>query len=177
MDLRHVWTIRFRRRRLWLILVIRNYFRDDYRRFDYFLFPEFSELINDDTVWINVRFATVYHLMNTCYYAMWWYMSLYMMLILMLLINASDLWMHDFDDDELLVMFCIMQIWCDDIFILMWINYSDVGFMPILTSDDGVFVLCYFIVESHALHKRRGLSCQAMMAFMPSDDGFYAERR
>src|ERR1044072_2019948 len=76
--------------------------------------------------------------------------------------------MHDFDDDELLVMFCIMQIRCDDIFILMWINYSDVGFMPILTSDDGVFVVCCFIVESHTLHKRRVLLCRAMMGFMPS---------
>ena len=79
--------------------------------------------------------------------------------------------------DEFISDVCIMQLWCDDIFILFWINYGDVGFMPILTSDDGVFVLCCFIVESHTLHKRRGLSCQAMMAFMPSDDGFYAERR
>src|ERR1051325_1250542 len=66
-----------------------------------------------------------------------------------------------FDDDELLVMFCIMQIWCDDIFILIWINYGDVGFMPILMSDDDVFVLCCFIVDSHTLHWRRGLLCQA----------------
>src|ERR1044072_7530975 len=66
---------------------------------------------------------------------------------------------------------------CDDIFVLFWINYGDVGFMPIWMSDDVVFVLCCFIVESHTFHKRRGLLCQAMMAFMPSDDGFYAERR
>ena len=70
-----------------------------------------------------------------------------------------------FDDDELLVIFCIMQIWCDDIFILFWINYGDVGFMPILMSDDDVFVLCCFIVESHTLHCRR-------WAFMPSDEAF-----
>ena len=80
-----------------------------------------------------------------------------------------------FDDDELLVMVCMMQILCDDIFILMWINYGDVGFMPILMSDDDVFVLCCFIVESHTFHKRRGLLCQAMMAFMPSEDRLYAK--
>ena len=70
---------------------------------------------------------------------------------------------------------CIMQLGCDDIFILFWINYGDVGFMPIWMSDDDVFVLCCFIVESHTFHKRRGLLCQAMMAFMPRDDGFYAK--
>ena len=63
------------------------------------------------------------------------------MIILMLLINASDLWMHDFDDDELLVMFCIMQMWCDDIFICMWINYGDVDFMSIVMGDDDM-LLC-----------------------------------
>src|ERR1051325_10238630 len=73
--------------------------------------------------------------------------------------------MHYFDDDELYVTFCIMQIYCDDIFILTWINYGDVGFMPILISDDDVFVLYCFIVESHTLHWRR-------WAFMPSDEAF-----
>ena len=63
------------------------------------------------------------------------------MIILMLLMNASDLWMHDFDDDELLVMFCIMQMWCDDIFICMWINYGDVDFMSIVMGDDDM-LLC-----------------------------------
>src|ERR1051325_5641830 len=97
--------------------------------------------------------------------------------------------MLDFDDDELLVMFCIMQIWCDDIFILFWINYGDVGFMPILMSDDDVFVLCcllsshiHCIGDDGLLCQATGLLCQvtrllcqvtrllcqATMSFMPS---------
>ena len=61
------------------------------------------------------------------------------------------------------------------IFILMWIIYGDVGFMPILMSDDDVFVML-FLLSSH-IHcigdegfyvKRRGLLCQATMGFMPS---------
>ena len=65
------------------------------------------------------------------------------------------------DDDELLVMFCIMQLLCDDIFIFMWINYGDVGFMPILMSDDDVFV-CVVLLSSH-IHfiGDNGLLCQA----------------
>src|ERR1051325_12251545 len=77
--------------------------------------------------------------------------------------------------DEFIDDVCIMQLGCDDIFILFWINYGDVGFMPIWMSDDDVFVLCCFIIESHTLHKRRGLLCQAKrllcrakIGFMPS---------
>src|ERR1051325_2192387 len=67
---------------------------------------------------------------------------------------------------------CIMQLRCDDIFILFWINYGDVGFMPILVSDDGVFVLCCFIVESHTLHWQRWAFMPSDEAFMPSDEAF-----
>ena len=71
-----------------------------------------------------------------------------------------------------LVMFCIMQICGDDIFILFWINYGDVGFMPILMSDDDVFVLCCFIVQSHTLHWRRWAFMPSDETFMPSDEAF-----
>ena len=81
-----------------------------------------------------------------------------------------------------LVMFCIMQIWCDDIFILMWINYGDVGFMPI-SWGMMMFLCCVVLLSSHihfiseeGFHaKRWWLLCQAMMAFMPREDRLYAK--
>src|ERR1051325_1168347 len=55
---------------------------------------------------------------------------------------------------------------CDAMTCLFDVNkYGDVEFMSIVMSDDDVFVLCGFIVESHTLHWRR-------WAFMPSDEAF-----
>jgi hypothetical protein len=52
-------------------------------------------------------------------------------------------------------------------------KYGEVDFMSIVTSDDDM-LLCGLYFESHTFHKRRGLLCQAMKAFMPSEDGLYA---
>ena len=69
--------------------------------------------------------------------------------------------------DEFISDVWIMQLWCDDIIILFWINYGDVGFMPILMSDDDVCVVLFdYRVTYIALATRD---------FMPSDDGLYAK--
>ena len=84
--------------------------------------------------------------------------------------------------DEFIGDVCIMQLWCDDIFILFWMNYGDVGFVPIWMSDD--VVLCCVVLLSSHIHciseegfyaKRRGfyakrwwLLCRAKIGFMPS---------
>ena len=53
-------------------------------------------------------------------------------------------------------------------------NYGDVGFMPILMSDDDVFVVLFYCRVTYI-----ALATKAFMpsdeAFMPSDDGLYAK--
>ena len=46
--------------------VIRNVFCDDYSCLTNFPYLGFGELIDNDAVWINIMFVTVYLLMNTC---------------------------------------------------------------------------------------------------------------
>ena len=65
---------------------------------------------------------------------------------------------------------------CDVMTCLFDMNkYGDVDFMSIVMSDDDVLIVWSLFIESHTFHKRRGLLCQAMMAFMPSKVGLYAK--
>ena len=91
-----------------------------------FPFLEFGELIDNDVVWINMMFAMVYLLMNTCWYAMRWYVYL----------EVDKYGDVDFmsilmsDDDVLL---CCLYYW------VTYIAFATRAFMP---SDDGLYAKC-----------------------------------
>src|ERR1044072_138410 len=54
----------------------------------------------------------------------------------------------------------------------MWINYGDVGFMPILMSDDDVFVVLFYCRVTYIALAMMGFYAKRRWAFMPSDEAF-----
>ena len=54
----------------------------------------------------------------------------------------------------------------------MWINYGDVGFMPILMSDDDVFVVLFYCRVTYIALVMMGFYAKRRWAFMPSNETF-----